>query len=293
MGSDSSSDSDSPKHGKSHKSKSKNKASTSEPSPPPVAAPHTMYYQSSPGYPGPPPYPGYPPPPHGYPPYPPQGYNNYPGQIHAPYYSANPNYHHHGDGGAGFIRGFIMCSCFIFTGFFVSTLIIALMLHPQLPIYSVNSLSVANFNTNPMLTGDWNISISVHNPNDRLKGYFQEFKVDIVHESNEIAASAVPNFELEKEEQKQMDVRASSNNGAIAVSFQKWDLDKMSKERSSGSLMVGVRIASMTEFKSPSLTTRSTGMLASCQGLKVVFQGATGNGMLDNKGIPINCTIYM
>jgi hypothetical protein len=28
-------------------------------------------------------------------------------------------------------------------------------------------------------------------------------------------------------------------------------------------------------------------------GLKVVFQGPTGTGMLDNKGIPINCTIYM
>ncbi|MCI16749.1 hypothetical protein A2U01_0037893, partial [Trifolium medium] len=177
--------------------------------------------------------------------------------------------------------------------FFVSTLIIALMLHPQLPEYRVNSLSVTNFNTNPTLTGDWNISITVQNPNDRLKGYFREFKVDIVHDTNEIAMSAVPNFELEKQEQKQMEVRTSSNNGAIGVSFQKWDLDKISKERLSGSVMVGVRIASMTEFRSPSLTTRSTGILASCQGLKVVFQGPTGNGMLDNKGIPVNCTIYM
>ncbi|KAK2418523.1 hypothetical protein P8452_62692 [Trifolium repens] len=299
MGSDS--DSDSSNHGKSNKHK-KNKSSTSDhqsappapaPPQPPVAAPHMMYYQSGPGYPNPPPYP-YPPPPHGYPPYPPQGYNNYPGpgHIHAPYYNATPNYHT-GDGGASFIRGFIMCSCFIFTGFFVSTLIIALMLHPQLPVYKVNSLSVSNFNTSTTLTGDWNISITVENPNDRLKGYFREFKVDIVHDNNEIAMSTVPNFELEKQEQKQMDVRASSSNAVIAVSYQKWDLDKMSNERLSGSVMFGVRIASMTEFRSPSLTTRNTGMLASCMGLKVVFQGPTGTGMLDNKGIPINCTIYM
>ena len=285
----------SPKESSTSDHQSVSNADPSSPPPPPVAAPHMMYYQPGPGYPGhpgpqPPPYHPYPPPPpNGYAPYP-QGYNNYP--TTAPYYN-NPQNYHNGREGRSFIRGFVMCSCFIFTGFFLSTLIMALLLHPQLPVYNLNSLSVTNFNTTPTLTGDWNISVTVQNPNDRLKGYFTEIKVDVVYDTNEIAMSYVPNYELEKHEQKQIDVRASSDKGANGVSFQTWDLDQMSSERQSGSVVFGVRIYAMTAFRSTSLSTSNTMMLAICEGLKVVFQSNTGNGALDNGGNPVNCKLYL
>ncbi|CAK8544141.1 unnamed protein product [Lathyrus sativus] len=268
------------------------------PAPPPVAAPHMMYYQPGPGYPpgphGPPlpPFHPYPPPPHGYPPYPPQPqrYNNYPG--HAPYY---PPQNYHSDAvGRGFLRGFIMCSCFIFTGFFLSTLIIAFILHPKLPVYKVHAMSVTNFNTSPVLTGDWSISLAIENPNTKLKGFFSDFKVDVVHDqTNEIAMSFVPDFQLEKHEEKHMDVKASSNNAGNIVSFQKWDLDKMSNEKQSGSITFGLKVSSMAEFKSTSMSTKSMMMLAVCDGLKIVFQNNSGNGTLDNGGKPVNCMLYM
>lgn len=288
--------SESSNHGKAppkESSTSDHQSSTNTDTSPPMAAPNMMYYPPGTGYPchgpQPPPYHPYPPPPHGYPPYQ-QGYNNFPG--HAPYYDVPRTYHHTGDGGSSFFRGFIMCSCFIFTGFFVLTLIAALSLHPQFPVFKVVSLSVSNFNTSSILTGDWNISVTAENPNTRLKGYFLDFKVDVVHDNNELAMSLVPDFELEKHEQKQMDVKASSNN---VVSFQKWDLDKMSNERqsSSNSIMFGVRVSSLAEFKSTSFATRSTRMLAICEGLKVVFQNNTGNGSLDNGGNPATCQLYM
>ncbi|XP_004494246.1 uncharacterized protein [Cicer arietinum] len=272
---------------------SSNNDSSPPPQPPPVAAPHMMYYPPGTGYPShgpqPPPYHPYPPPPHGYAPYP-QGYNNYPGP--APYYNVPPNYNA-ANGGRGFFRGFIMCSCLIFTCFFLSSIIMALILHPQLPVYKVTSLSVTNFNTTPILTGDWNISITVQNPNDRLRGYFSDFKVDVVHENDELALSYVPDFELEKHEQKQMDVKTSSSNGAYGVSFQKWDLDKIANERQTGSVMFGVRVSSMTAFKSTSLSTRNAVILAVCEGLKVVFQTNTGTGTLDTGGNPVICQLYM
>ena len=274
-------------------STSDHQSSTNTDTSPPVAAPHMMYYPGYPGHgPQPPPYHPYPPPPHGYPPYQ-QGYNNFPG--HAPYYDVPRTYHHTGDGGSSFFRGFIMCSCFIFSGFFVLSLIVALSLHPQFPVFKVVSLSVSNFNTSSILTGDWNISVTVENPNTKLKGYFLDFKVDVVHDSNELAMSYVPDFELEKHEQKQMDVKASSNNVVSGVSFQKWDLDKMSNERqsSSNSIMFGVRVSSLAEFKSQSFATRSTRMLAICEGLKVVFQNNSGTGSLDNGGNPVTCQLYM
>ncbi|XP_058740753.1 uncharacterized protein LOC131613052 [Vicia villosa] len=291
---------DSSNHGKDQSSSSEHQPSSntdtsSPPAPPPVAAPHMMYYQPGPGGyphgPPPPPFHPYPPPPHGYPPYPPQpqGYNNYPG--HAPYYPPHQNYHSD-VGSRSFLRGFIMCSCFIFTGFFVSTIIMAFMLHPQLPVYKVSAMSVENFNTSSVLTGDWSISLTVQNPNTKLNGLFSDFKVDVVHGTNEIAMSFVPDFQLEKHEQKQMDVKASSNNGGNVVSFQKWDLDKMSNEKLSGSIKFGLRVSSMTEFKSTSMTTRSMIMMFICDSLKIVFQNNTGTGTLENGGIPVECKIY-
>lgn len=186
-----------------------------------------------------------------------------------------------------------MCSCILFTSFFVATLVMALMLHPQLPVYKVSSLTVTNFNTNATLTGDWDINIMVQNPNDRLRGYFSGFKVDVVHENDDVAVSYVPDFELDKKEEKIMGVKASSSNVVNGVSFQKWDLDEIATEKKSGSITFEVRVSSMTAFKSTSLSTRSSGMLAICEGVKVVFQNNTGTGTMDNGGKPVNCQLYI
>ncbi|XP_057440424.1 uncharacterized protein LOC130732383 [Lotus japonicus] len=282
-----------PPHNGRRESTSGDQSSTNRDSsqqPPPVAPPHMMYnYPPGTGYSGhyQNPYP--PPPPHGYAPYPnqpPNGYN-YPPQ----YYGAPPPYRT-GNRGSGFCRGFIMCTCIIFTTFFVATVVMALVLHPQLPLYNVTSLSVANFNTTPSLTGDWNISVVIENPNDKLRGFFSDFKVEMVRVNNVVAASSMPNFEMEKKEKKQIDMRASSNV-ANSMSFQKLDLDLMAKERESGSVTFGLKVSSMTAFKSSSLSTRNALMLAVCQGLKVVFQNNTGFGTLDNGGKPVNCQLFM
>ncbi|KAL5060361.1 hypothetical protein RYX36_031965 [Vicia faba] len=273
-------------------------SSNTDTSPPPVAAPHMMYYQPGPGgYPpgphGPPPlhYHPYPPPPHGYPPYPPQpqGYNNYPG--HAPYYP--PQNYHSDAAGRSFLRGFIMCSCFIFTGFFISTLIMTLMFHPHLPVYKVSALSVNNFNTTSVLIGDWSISLVAQNPNAKVRGYFSDFKVDILHATNEIAMSFVPDFQLEKLEQKQMEIKASTNNGGNVVSFQRWDLDKMNDEKKHGSIMFALRVSSTIEFKTTSTSSGSLLLMNICDSLKIVFQNNTGTGTLDTGGNPVDCRLFM
>ncbi|TKY61928.1 hypothetical protein E2542_SST11782 [Spatholobus suberectus] len=259
--------------------------------PPTMAPPHTMYYPPGIGYqpghgPQPTPHQGYPP---GYAPYP----NDHP-QPHAyhypagPYFSTPPTSHNNG-GGKAFVRGFIMCSCMIFTCLFVATLVMALVLHPQLPVYKVHSLSVANFNTTSTLSGDWNTSITIQNINERLNDLFSDFKVDLLHHNDVVAASYVPDFELGKKEVKQMDVKPSSNG----FSFPKWDLDDMAKEQASGSISLAVRITSMVVFKSSTMSTRRALVIAICDGLKVVFQNNTGTGALENAGRPIGCQLYM
>ncbi|XP_061337982.1 uncharacterized protein LOC133284874 [Gastrolobium bilobum] len=277
-------------------SSSNRDATPPRPQSPPAAAaqPQMMYYQPGMAYPGqyggqPQPHHAYPP---GYAPYPndqyPHGYN-YPA---APYYGVPATYPP-GDGGRSFIRSFILCSCIIFTFFFIASLAMALVFHPRLPNYKVISLSVANFSTNPTLTGVWNTSIIVENPNDKLKSYFSDFKVDFIHKENIVAVSGVPDFVLDEHEQKQMDIKASSNDVANGMSFQKWDMDEMAKERDTGSIMVVLRLSSVATIKSSTMSTTSAMVLALCDGLKVVFQNNTGTGTLDDGGKPISCQPYM
>ncbi|KAJ1376686.1 hypothetical protein SESBI_49668 [Sesbania bispinosa] len=287
---------DSSHHERGPPKESSSENSSSPLPPPPVAPPHTMYYpQGGIGYPPgqahPQPYP-YPPP--GYAPYGPNHQPHHPYNYPPPpsYYGAPPQtYHSHG-GGRAFIRGFVMCSCLLFTTFFLVTIVMALVLHPQLPIYKVSSLSVTNFNTTPVLSGDWNISIAIENPNDRLKGQFSDWEVDLTCGNGVVAVSYVPEFELEKKEVKQLEMKTSSN-GANGMSFQKWDIDAMEKRRQFGAVMFIVRVSSMVTFKTSTMTTRSTMIVAICDDLKVVFQNNTGTGTLDNGGKPVDCMLYL
>lgn len=264
------------------------------PPPPMGAPPNMMYYSPGMGYPPgahapPPPMPhqGYPP---GYNPYP----NDYPPQPQVYHYPAgpyfsNPPTYHNVDRTKAFVRGFVLCSCVIFAGLFAATLIMALMLHPQLPVYTVNSLSVANFNISTPLTADWNTTFSILNDNDKLNAVFSDFKVDLLYRDDALAMSFVPDFELEKKEIRRIDERMSSNGFLLP----RWELDEMAKEQVSGSVTFILRIASMAEFKSSTISTKMSLILALCDGLKVVFQNNTGNGALDNGGRPIICQLYM
>ncbi|KAK7396754.1 hypothetical protein VNO78_17912 [Psophocarpus tetragonolobus] len=253
--------------------------------PPMMAPPNMMYYPQGMGY-----NPGYAPQPmphQGYAPY----HNEYPNMYHypaGPYFTTPPTYHNAG-GSKAFLRGFIMCSCLIFAALFVATLIMALLLHPQLPIYTVNSLSVSNFNTTPTLIADWNTSIIIKNINQRLNGFFSNFKVDLLHQDDLVAVSYLPDFQLDDNEVKEI-VATPSSNGFL---FTKWNLDDMAKEQAAGSIMLTLRITSMVAFKSKTMSSRGALILALCDGLKVVFANNTSNGVLDNAGGPIGCQLYM
>ncbi|KAK7284790.1 hypothetical protein RJT34_19543 [Clitoria ternatea] len=246
-----------------------------------------------------PPHHGYPPgyvpqpmpPHHGYPPgYVTPTYPNHTYQNHNPYYNATPQTYQNRGGAKAFVRGFIMCSCLMFSAFFLATLIMALVLHPQFPIYTLNSLSVANFNTTPTLTADWNISITVNNVNERLQGFFSEMKVEMTFQNDVAAMKYVPNFELDRTQEKLMNVITSSNGSALP----KWDLDGMATQRdNNGSVTFDLRMSSVVMFKSNSMSTRNTLFLAVCEKLNIVFQNNTNTGVLNNGGKPILCQLYV
>lgn len=265
------------------------------PPPPMTAPPQTMYYPPPPGT-------GYPP----QQPLPHQGYqpgyvarpNDQYAQPHPYHYPAGPYYnnppptnYNKSVGGRAFFRCFIMCCCMLFTGFFITSLLMALALHPKFPVYTVNSVSVTNFNitTPTTLTANWSTSISIHNMNEKLTVLVSDYKLDLMHKNDLIGVSFEPDFELSKNGVKQID----ANPSLVGFPSPQWDIDAMAKEKESGSIMFNLRITSMIAFKSTSVSTRNTVLLALCNDLKIVFQNNTGTGTLENGGRPITCQLYM
>ncbi|KAE9612397.1 hypothetical protein Lal_00039672 [Lupinus albus] len=288
-------------------SSDKNTDSTS-PSPPPAT---TYPTHAPPGAGYPPPYGSYYPPagypagypagqnPHAYP----QGYaaytNGYPTgyQNHPPaaaYYGPPPTYATAGavNPGSRFLRSFILCGCIILTFIFLGSILMALMLRPEVPVYKLVAMSVTNFTTNPTLFGEWDTKMTIQNPNEKLKAYFSNFKVDIIYKDGVLSVNYAPGFALNTKEARDMDITGSSTK-ANESTLDKTTKDEMEKERANGSITITLRVASLNAFESGSFTTRTSQIVAICDGLKLVFPNNSTTGTLDNGGKPMLCNLYI
>ncbi|KAK7392680.1 hypothetical protein VNO78_21124 [Psophocarpus tetragonolobus] len=241
-------------------------------------------------------YPNHPPPMY-YPnpnvPYP-QYQNTYPYHYPqtAPYYGPPPTYQNSGFG-ARFVRSFIVCFIMILTFFFLISLIVSLVLRPELPVYKVASLSVTNFTTTPTLTGQWDIKITVENPNEKLVGYFSDFRVDVMFKDGIMAISHASGFVLGTKNHSDVHVEGFSNQ-AIVTMMEKATMDDLVKERGTNSVTVTLRVSSVNMFKAGTFSTRRAAMVALCNGLTLVFQNTNATtGALDNKGGPVQCQLYI
>ncbi|KOM33990.1 hypothetical protein LR48_Vigan02g014000 [Vigna angularis] len=222
-------------------------------------------------YPTHPPPPMYYPNPHAYPhPYP----NAYPPGYHypapAPYYGPPPPYERRSSSScARCCRSFFMCCLLLLTISFLMSLFLALALHPQLPEYKVVSLSVTNLTTQPTLGGQFDTKISIENPNDKLVGYFSDFKVFMSYKDGVVAADAAPGLSLNTKSQTEVIVRGLFNQGNR---LEPKLMDDLVKERGTDSVTFSLRMSSLIVLKSHTFTTKSEELLAICDGLKVKFQ---------------------
>lgn len=269
-----------------------------DPTPPPPSTTYPTYPPPAPAYPTCYPPPGYPPVPgnqnpHTYP----QGYalytngNPYPYPPTAPYYVPSATNQLSGPSAATrFYRSFILCSCILLTCLFFASLVVALVFRPDLPVYRAVSVSVTNFTTTPSLFGEWDTKIMIDNPNHKLRAFFSKFRVDIMYKDGVVAVTHAPGFVLHENEAREVDGKGLSNGAMMETTT----LDDMRKERNStGSLTFALRVSSMNAFRSGSVLTKEIEEVAICEGLKIVFQNNSSNGMIDNGGKPIECHVYV
>ncbi|KAK7244823.1 hypothetical protein RIF29_39650 [Crotalaria pallida] len=165
---------------------------------------------------------------------------------------------------------FLVCVVLLF-------MVVGWNLNPLFAVYKVESLSVSNFSTDPVLTGIWNISFTVYNPNEYGATVFPEYKVEIIHNASVIAvAYSNETFKLVKFEHRQCDLEAITNSTVLdALADPMAVLEAIKNEQAStGSITINMLTTSTAD-------TDRTHYLAYCADLKLVFLNSSA-GTLDN-----------
>lgn len=255
--------------------------------PPAMGYPPPMGYQhGQPGY--PPPYPG------GYPN--PNGYNQYPytqpppaAYYNSQAYQGQPQYK-----SSGFARGMIAALIFIVVFTCMTSIIVWLVLRPEIPGFHVDTFSVSNFNvSSPRFMANWEASLTVVNPNTKLKVYVERIQSFIYYQDDDFLASSYVDPLILETKGKAMIRAGLTTNSSDTPMVPLWVVEDLRKDRGKGMVTFNLRMAVWSTFKSGSWWTRHVGMRVFCEDLQVSFVGDTGNAALAPATKGKDCIVYM
>ncbi|CAI0391136.1 unnamed protein product [Linum tenue] len=240
----------------------------------------------------------HPPPP--YPPAYPPGYNNqYPPGYNYNYAGYNypaqappaAYYHNNGAGAyptqqemnaaAGFARGFLIGMMLLFFCIFASTIVLWVVLRPQVPEFHVESLAVANFDAKQSsFAAAWDANLTAKNPNTKIRLYFNQIETFMFYDDQPLASSYANPFSLETGAAAGMTTRLATNS-SVDEEVENEAVEKMAEDYNGpGAVEFSLRMAVWTTFKSDSWWTRRSTVRVFCEELKVAFVGKTGKGSL-------------
>lgn len=192
-----------------------------------------------------------------------------------PYYNPNTTYHAppYYSPRATFLRRFLvaMIAFFIISGTII--FIIWLILRPRLPYFTVSSASVSSFNaSNSHLSGEWDISFDVQNPNKKMSISYERVESSISYKSIELSQTNIaPFYQGTKNETT---VKASF--AAVQAYVYDREINALNAERTTGSVSFTVKVLARVSFKSGVWKARSRFLSVLCD--KVAF------------GLPLNAT---
>lgn len=265
----------------------------------PVAAaatgyPPAMGYPSAMGYPPGHHQPGYPPPNyHGYANV--HQYNNYPYAQAPPATYYNHQSHHHQEAyqPRGFARGMFIGLILLLIFMCIGSVIMWIVIRPEIPSFQVDNFSVSNFNALPpnIFTANWDANVTVRNSNTKLKVFFYQIQSFVYYEDDELLASSfLQPFSMDIKTTEAMKAKFWANS-TDQIIVETDVVDKLAKDRTTGTVRFSLRMVLWTTLKSGSWWTRHTTMRVYCEDLQVGFVGATGNGNLAN-GQVMDCTVF-
>ncbi|XP_071707828.1 NDR1/HIN1-like protein 10 [Rutidosis leptorrhynchoides] len=237
------------------------------------------------GYPAPPPTSnGYPPPPPGtaYP----YAAQPQPQQSHYFNVSSNPYYSnpYANQQRATFLRRIftIFIACFIITG--TIGFIMWLILHPQVPQFRVETLTLTNFNiSSNLLSGNWDAKLTARNPNSKITLYYDHIEAAVFYKSESIAETTLAPFVQGKK--NETNVRATFALLSAYVN----DRNGINSDRARGTIDFNLRMVARVRFKASAWWTRRRILRIFCPNLSVGISGNSTGGSLT--GGSQNCKV--
>ncbi|KAJ8749058.1 hypothetical protein K2173_013665 [Erythroxylum novogranatense] len=194
---------------------------------------------------------------------------------------------------SNFARGVLLGVIFLLLFMCTFSVIMWLVTRPEFPIFYVKNFSVSNFNATPpvIFTANWDMNLTVENPNTKQKIVFDRIESFVFdREDNQLASSFTEPFSLETKA-SQVVVAKLSANGTSELEEGTSGVDKLAKERNSGNVTFSFRMKFWTTFKA-SWWARRAILKVLCDDMEVSFVGASGNGNLANKDIG-NCLVFV
>ncbi|THU66798.1 hypothetical protein C4D60_Mb05t18000 [Musa balbisiana] len=194
-----------------------------------------------------------------------------------------------------FLRSLCAVMIASFLVLFVFNLVLWLVLRPNLPEIAVSWAAVSGFNLTAaaqQLSADFNLSLTFHNPNDKLRIDYDEIGVAVLYDSEIISYAPIPPFYQQKGSTTAAGARlvaASEYLSSDAAKAMDWD-----RSHGDGALSFVFRVFAWVKFGSGAWWTRRDAMMAHCKDVRIGF----GNGTVAAAGAlvgpsPKNCLVLM
>ncbi|KAK8493806.1 hypothetical protein V6N11_056932 [Hibiscus sabdariffa] len=125
-------------------------------------------------------------------------------------------------------------------------LIFWLVLRPQLPDFSIQSLSLDNFNaSNQRVNGTWNARFQVSNPNKKLSIYYGDIVSSVFHKDDFLTETRIEPFVQDTRE-----VNTVEASYSVVDSFVEGKVvDAMNGERTRGEIKFNIKVIADVAFR--------------------------------------------
>ncbi|KAK8515700.1 hypothetical protein V6N13_139331 [Hibiscus sabdariffa] len=196
-----------------------------------------------------------------------------------PYYPTPPPQ----DPRSTFLRRLLSAIAVVLIIFGFILFIIWIVLRPQLPDFSIQSLSLSNFNAaNQRVNATWNAQIQVSNPNKKLSISYGEVVSSVFHKDYFLSETRIGPF-----------VQRTRSAGAVGASYSMVDsfvdgdvMDEMNEERRAGEMKFSLKVSADVAFRYGGWRGRRRFLTVWCDDVAVT---ASSGKMI---GGPQRCKVY-
>ncbi|KAK5818510.1 NDR1/HIN1-like protein 10 [Gossypium arboreum] len=125
-------------------------------------------------------------------------------------------------------------------------LIFWLVLRPHLPDFSIQSISLSNFNaSNQRVNGTWNAQFQVSNPNKKLSIYYGDIVSSVFHKDDFLTETRIGPFVQGTREVNSVEASYSVVNSFVEGKV----VDAMNGERSRGEIKFNIKVVADVAFR--------------------------------------------